>query len=267
MTESVNSPGECPRKTIPPERALAPKALLIDLDGTVLPPGDRPTVPVIEAISAASQLIPVGIASGRVQDDVCHYARMFGLTMPQVADNGATLIDPVTGRAIHRHIIGRAEAERTVNTLRPVAMRVLACDAGRFIPDADDISNWAISMVMAQFATEIEAREWADRLTSESINTSVAIDNRGDWYLDCTKAGIDKGAGARDFAKHVGIDLADLMVIGDSWNDIPMFEIAGTPIAMEGAPAEILDLAVGVVPGVDHDGAATAIELYVLNRS
>ena len=65
------------------------KALLFDLDGTVLPQDDRPTATVIEAVRAASRLIPVAIASGRVQDDVCHYARLFGLSTPQVADNGA----------------------------------------------------------------------------------------------------------------------------------------------------------------------------------
>ena len=188
-----------------------PKALLIDLDGTVLPRSDRPTPAVIEAVQAASRLIPVAIASGRVQDDVAHYARLFGLTTPQVSDNGATLIDPVTGRAVVRHVIDRAVAEAVVRALQPVAMRVLACDAGRFIPDAAEITNWDVSIVMAQFATEAEAMEWAGRLTSESINASVSVDNQGDWYLDCTKAGVDKGTGARDFAKHVGVDLADLM--------------------------------------------------------
>ncbi len=247
--------------------ALSPKALLIDLDGTVLPRNNRPTTAVIEAVRAASRKIPVAIASGRVQDDVCHYARLFGLTTPQVADNGATLIDPLTGRAIHRHVMNRADAEAATRTLQPVALRVMACDAGRFIPDAADIANWSISMVMAQFATETEARKWAGLLTSGSIDASVSVDNKGDWYMDCTKTGVDKGTGASEFAGHVGIELADLMVIGDGWNDIPMFEIAGIPIAMEGAPVEILDLAVGVVPDIHHDGAVTAIERYVLNRS
>ena len=143
-------------------------------------------------------------------------------------------------------------------------MRVLACDAGRFIPDAAGITDWAVSIVMAQFATEAEATEWAGRLTSESISASVSVDNQGDWYLDCTKAGVDKGSGARDFARHVGVELADLLVIGDGWNDIPMFRAAGTSIAMEGAPAELLDLADHVAPGIDSDGAARAIAQYVL---
>ena len=244
-----------------------PKALLVDLDGTVLPRNDRPTPAVIEAVQAASRLIPVAIASGRAQDDVAHYARLFGLTTPQVADNGATLIDPVTGRAIVRHVIDRADAEAAVKTLQPVAMRVLACDAGRFIPDAAGITNWAVSIVMAQFATEAEATEWAGRLTSESINASVSVDNQGDWYLDCTKADVDKGSGARDFARYVGVELADLMVIGDGWNDIPMFRVAGTSIGMEGAPAELLDLADHVAPGIDSDGAARAIVQYILRSA
>lgn len=244
-----------------------PKALLVDLDGTVLPQDDRPTTATIEAIQAASRLIPVAIASGRAQDDVCHYARLFGLSTPQVADNGATLIDPVTGRAINRHILGRAEAEHTIKTLQQVAMRVLACDAGRFIHDANDITDWAVTIVMAQFATEVETRDWADRLASATVSAYATVDNKGDWYLDCTKYGVDKGTGAGDFAEYVGIELADLMVIGDGGNDVPMFEAAGFSVAMEGAPAELLELADAVVPDIDSDGAAVAIERYVLGRS
>ena len=244
-----------------------PKALLFDLDGTVLPQDDRPTPTVLEAVQAASRLIPVAIASGRNSDDVAHFARLFGLTTPQVADNGATLIDPVTGRALHQEIIDRADAEEAISTLQSVAMRVLACDAGRFIPDADQITDWEVSMVIAQFATESEAVEWAGRLSSDVINASVSVDSKGDWYLDCTRFGVDKGSGARRFASHVGVDLADMMVIGDGWNDIPMFEIAGISIAMEGAPAELLALADAVVPGIDRDGAARAITEFILERS
>ena len=70
----------------------APKTHLLDLDDTVPSAGDLPTTPVIEAVAKASRLIPVAVASGRVQDDVCHFARVFGLTTPQVSDNGAKLI-------------------------------------------------------------------------------------------------------------------------------------------------------------------------------
>ena len=242
-----------------------PKALLIDLDGTVLPPDDLPTTAVIEAVKAASQLIPVGVASGRVQHEVGHYARMFGLTGPQVADNGATLLDPVTGRPLSSHSLNRGDAEHVISVLQPEAMRLLVCDEGRMVFDPAEITHWTISVIISEFPTHEEAVIWADRLQSDSVNTVVSLGNKDDWYMNCTKFGVDKGTGVRDFSRAVGIDPADLMVIGDGWNDLPMFRAAGHPVAMQGAPDELLALATAVVPGIENDGAAVAIEKYVLN--
>lgn len=249
-----------------PPSLRVPKGLLLDLDGTVLPGTNQPAPAVVTAVTAASKRIPVAIASGRVQDDVCHYARLLGLAIPQIADNGATLIDPVTGRSIHRRTFTRDDAMSTVSALESSAMRVLVCDAGRFVPLPKDIKHWDITVIMGEFATESEAVKWAEALDSKTVTSSVSIDNIDKWYIDCTVAGVDKGYGARMFAKTVGIDLADLMVIGDGHNDIPMFKVAGLPIAMDGASPELLQLAIATVPNIDNDGAAAAIERYVLNR-
>ena len=239
---------------------------MIDLDGTILPETNRPTPRVISAIIAASEIIPVAIASGRVQDDVCHYARMLGLTTLQIADNGATLVDPVTGCAEVRRTFSATDAMHTVSELESAARRVLVCDAGRFVPLPKDIERWDITVIMGEFSNEAEAKDWADRLESSTVTASVSIDNVDKWYIDCTPAGVDKGYGARMFAEKVGIELEDLMVIGDGYNDLPMFEVAGIPIAMAGSPPELLALAVDVVPGIDDDGAALAIKQYVLGR-
>jgi len=241
-----------------------PKALLIDLDGTVLPPDDQPTTAVIEAVKAASRLIPVGVASGRVQHEVGHYARMFGLTGPQVADNGATLLDPVTGRPLSSHSLNRGDAEHVISALQSEAMRLLVCDEGRMVFDPAKITHWTITVVIAEFPAHEEAVIWADRMKSDSVNAVVSLGNKDDWYVNCTKSGVDKGTGVRDFSRAVGIDPADLMVIGDGWNDLPMFCAAGHTVAMQGAPDELLALATAVVPDINNDGAAKAIEQYVL---
>jgi len=244
-----------------------PSGLLIDLDGTVLPENNRPTNRVIDAIAEASGLIPVAVASGRVQDDVCHFARLFGLTVPQISDNGATLIDPVTGRALKRHIIDRETAEMVVSDLKKSSYRVLVCDAGRFVDNPDQIEDWKITIVMAKFDSEDEARGWIEGFPTDKVSSYATVDNLGHWYVDCTSLGVNKATGARNFAKEVGVDVSKLMVIGDGWNDVPMFDVAGTRIAMEGAPQEMLKRATEVVPGIEHDGAVLAIEKYVLKLS
>ena len=239
-----------------------PKGLRIDLDGTVLPRDNKPTEAVLNAIRAASKIIPVSIASGRVQDDVSHFARMFAMHTPQVADNGATLVDPITGRMIKRYTMGRVEAEETLHILKSSSVRLIICDDGRFLLNADDVTAWEITMIAAQFTTEEEARKWAGLLNGDSVTAKVSLDNRGEWYIDCTKAGVDKGTGVEKIAHEMGIKLADLMVIGDGWNDVPMFEVAGISMAMDGAPSELLDIATGVVPDIDNNGAVNAIEQY-----
>ncbi|MCX8278008.1 MAG: HAD family hydrolase [Dehalococcoidia bacterium] len=245
---------------------VMPSGLLIDLDGTVLPENNRPTSRVIDAIKSASRIIPTAVASGRVQDDVGHFARLFGLTGPQVSENGATLIDPITGSAINRHILERPMAEQVVSDLRQASSRVLVCDSGRFIDNPDDIKDWQITIIMAKFDNESEAREWTNKYHADSVSVYATVDNLGEWYVDVTQAGVDKATGARDFAKVVGVDPSELMVIGDGWNDVPMFKIAGTAIAMEDASTTLLELATARTLSIDHDGAALAIEKYVLNR-
>jgi len=242
------------------------KGLLLDLDGTVLPENNRPTERVVQSIAEAAKKIPVAVASGRVQDDVCHFARLFGLTAPQISDNGATMMSPLTGRAINRHVLDSDVARLIVAEFRDASSRVIACDNGRFIDDPDEIRDWQITIVMAKFSDEQEARSWADRFPADSVSSYATIDNLGSWFVDCTAAGINKATGAKDFAKAVGIETSELMVIGDGWNDVPMFEVAGTGIAMEGAPAELREIATALTSGIDDDGAAIAIEKYVLGR-
>ena len=75
-----------------------PQALLIDLDGTLISKGENLSSRAGDAVRAAAESIPVAIASGRFSEEVGHYARLLGLRGPQVAENGATLLEPLTGR-------------------------------------------------------------------------------------------------------------------------------------------------------------------------
>ena len=66
--------------------------MLLDLDGTLLDERDRISPRTVAAVRAAAKLVPVAIASGRVLEDVTHFARLLGLDGPQICDNGARLV-------------------------------------------------------------------------------------------------------------------------------------------------------------------------------
>lgn len=82
--------------------------------------------------------------------------------------------------------------------------------------------------------------------------------------VDILPAGCSKGAALLRLAELRDFDPAEIMAIGDNWNDISMLEIAGRSLLMENAPQDLKELgrAKGWVIGGHHlnDGVAEAIE-------
>ena len=62
----------------------------------------------------------------------------------------------------------------------------------------------------------------------------------------------------------LGVDPVRTMAIGDRGNDISMLRAAGFGVAMGDAPQEVKDAADIVTASNREDGAALAIERYVL---
>jgi len=70
--------------------------------------------------------------------------------------------------------------------------------------------------------------------------------------------GTNKGAAIVEMLALLGIDAADAVGIGDSWNDVEMFDVVGTAIAMGNADPELQARAGRVTTGVLDDGVWNA---------
>lgn len=86
-------------------------------------------------------------------------------------------------------------------------------------------------------------------------------------YLDLTPPGTDKGYAARAFARHYGVPLDEVAVIGDMPNDLPMFATGGLAIAMGNGAPEVKAQAHFVSLTNEEDGVAHAIDRFVLPRA
>jgi hydroxymethylpyrimidine pyrophosphatase-like HAD family hydrolase len=82
--------------------------------------------------------------------------------------------------------------------------------------------------------------------------------------LDILPAGCSKGAALLSLASTHGIDAAQVLAIGDNWNDVSMLEAAGAAVLMDNAPEDLKVLARAcgwrVGPSNCDDGVAQAIE-------
>jgi hydroxymethylpyrimidine pyrophosphatase-like HAD family hydrolase len=77
--------------------------------------------------------------------------------------------------------------------------------------------------------------------------------------LNVTAAGVAKGSAVTWAARRVGLRPDELMVVGDSENDLSMFDVAGTAVAMGQAPLHVQARAHLVTGVFDEDGCAAAL--------
>lgn len=68
--------------------------------------------------------------------------------------------------------------------------------------------------------------------------------------IDFLKGGDNKAEGLKKLADHLGIAMNEVAVVGDSYNDIEMFEAAGRSFCIQDSPEEVACHADEVVPSV-----------------
>ena len=82
--------------------------------------------------------------------------------------------------------------------------------------------------------------------------------------LDILPTGCSKASALAHLAAMRGCTMAEVLAIGDNWNDLPMLEAAGQTVLMGNAPAELRRLAEDrgwtIGPTNDEAGVAQAIE-------
>lgn len=241
-------------------------AAALDLDGTIIGPDEKISPAVHEAITQLSSRIPVFIATGREPADVLQYSKELGLTTPQVSDGGANILDPVRGVSVWTSPLAPANAEAVVTELRKMGSAFVATHGSGTASTFDDVPNWDLIRVSAldldEGTADVLAQKFSKNQTMHVIK--AVLPYNGLWAVDFTLAGIDKAAGISRVGKTLGVDPANMVGAGDSYNDLPMLEVCGFSIAMGNAPEAVKAVADYVAPSVQEDGLAVAIIEYVL---
>ena len=109
-------------------------------------------------------------------------------------------------------------------------------------------------------------REVADRIRPEvEGRLSMAISKP--FFLEFTDNGIDKRHSLARLCAHLGIDLSDVVAIGDGNNDAGMIHLAGLGISMANGAPEVRAIADHVTGSNMEDGVAQAVERFVLAKA
>ena len=100
----------------------------------------------------------------------------------------------------------------------------------------------------------------------QKFGNSLAATRSQPYNLDITPPQANKGEAVKQIARHLNIPTNEIVTIGDSFNDISMFECSGTSIAMGNADAEVQKKAAHVTASNKEEGFAKAIDRFILGR-
>jgi hypothetical protein len=270
------------------------KLVAVDLDGTLLDASGVAHEADVEALKAVlAEGGHVTIVTGRLYSGTRHVAEELGLEGPVACVDGSHIVSAKTHKTLHAHALKgpRAVALRDAMKESRAATFLFAQDQvvydPRGTPYLGYVSTWSTSLLVTDESVAHPYWEHDAGVTAvvavgdyEQIQTAVesiarhigehaqvamfpAKNVTDRWGMIVRAAGGDKGTALAYVAKHYGVDMKEVVAIGDWVNDIPMLKVAGRSFAMGHAPAAVKAEATDELEhtAVSGGGVARAIEL------
>lgn len=267
----------------------------LDMDGTLLTTEKELTEHTREVLrEAIDRGVVVLPATGRPLAGIPEEVLKFPGVRYAVASNGARIVDLKESRVLYEDLVpyetgrrvleicsrydsmleiyydgvGYAEEEK----LKHLDEYVPRLPMARYIassrrPVADvramhEERKAPTDKVQALFRTREECKKAWKEVEKEipDIEITGALSNN----IEVNAKGVNKGRGLMILGELLGIHREEIMAVGDGSNDIAMLREAGLGVAMENATEAVKAAADVVTLSNDQEGAAAAIEKYVL---
>ncbi len=283
----------------PEPAAAAVRLAVLDIDGTLLDPAGLISARVREAVRAASAAgCLVTLASGRRLWAVRPIVEQLGIDTPVILYNGAIVYDvgreeTMIGLYLECHVLHDALDEIWSHGFQPVLYghpaggeRVYTGPAERDAPATlhyfdrptvqplrlgrEDLCAIEQAPLLAAMGDEEEVRSLQTALSARSIDCQTLVERQTFvprsrwWQVDVSARGCSKSAAVRRLCQHFGVSHGATLAVGDGINDLDLVRDAGLGVAMGNAVAEVRSVAAAVVADNGHDGAAEALERFVL---
>ena len=271
---------------------MAIKLFVTDMDGTllnsqhVISEGNKQAVQ-----EAAAAGVTVTIATGRAYSTTLDYAKELGVDVPIITYNGA-LIRTVKGKELFASYL---EPEVVADVLRYSFSRDWYVQLYNHTEDSDhlyieescDFSHAYEVMVGAKgdpvgregmlqhcshvpkmlVMTKGDAETKAVLAELRSVfGSRIFPVQSNEVFAEIIGENVNKGAAVLHLADILGVKADEIMVIGDSHNDLPMMKIAGKKVAMGNADEKVKNICDYLTTDCDADGVAAALRKYVLKQ-
>jgi 5-amino-6-(5-phospho-D-ribitylamino)uracil phosphatase len=280
------------------------RLIAIDLDGTTLRRDGSISPRTVTALRRAMESgAAVAVTTGRLHGSAAYFARQIGSHGPIISSNGAVVRDLAGRTLLHRplphqavqaaldlgsRVTGHLElfAMETLYVADPAAKRASmrrrlaatptfqarlqrrAVQRGvRIRSFAHLARDGAIPEKLFALGGDAGELQAVARTLQAATPEPLAVTSSGSDNVEVTAAGVTKGSAVLWLAAHLGLSLEQVMVVGDSLNDLSMFELDCVRVAMGNAEAVLKERATYVTASHMEDGLARAVEHLVLKEA
>jgi len=267
---------------------VAYRLVVADLDGTArsrvlgITPGVRAAV-----AAARARGVRVCVATGRMWPSAERWVRTLGADPPVILYNGGQVLDFATGRILYDRRLPRAAARAALGIVRrdPALQPHLFLDDRVYVErphpatDAyvkDDGLTFEVvpafesllardphKVMVIGAPARLEALGRAVREARVPVHAVMSEPT----YLEILPPDVSKGTALEAMLEVLGIPAAEVIAVGDNWNDVEMLEAAGLGVAMGHAPEGVRARARHVCGTAEEEGFRGVLEQFVLGRA
>ena len=211
-----------------------PRAIAVDIDGTITDSKKRIHLGAIEALRRLEAVgIPIILTTGNVRSITYGLWRFIGASGPMVCENGGVVWHPRWGEPIVR-----ADGTRAKKAAEQIAAN-LGVDAKGITTNAWREPEWCLfpNEDVDAIRDFIKNSEFSDL---EVVKTGFAI--------HLMEPHLSKAEGLAVALEKMGLKPSEILAVGDAPNDISLFEFVGHSVAVGGCFEELAAIANVVSP-------------------
>lgn len=263
------------------------RMVVTDIDGTLVDLQQIISVQNKEMIRAFQrQGGIVTLATGRMEDAALHYAKELDIRHPVILYNGGKIVDFISGQCYFEAALSEEAVRKSVQLLQtePHDMIFYSCRK-LWVKEITP----AILDYMKKDRVQCRRFETPDFLLQSDVNKILIIKEDQDFsavmeallpmagihcelvrseptYLEVLPQSVSKGQALKMLADRMGIDLQEVIAIGDNLNDLEMICEAGLGVAVENAHPQLKEHARYIAKShLDH-AVAEVIEKFCLRK-
>lgn len=266
------------------DRAL--KLLALDVDGTLLDDEHRLSPLTRDIIREwAANGVMVALCTGRGPLNTLPVMEELEIEGYLLTHNGAVTCHSSPFRIIREQTFDVRKVAELIRYCRTEAVHFDLCTATELFCEqmrADvarmyehflirpqpivDALDWHQSLVKLTLYGEPEQMDKAQRDCACLLPSGLQMTRSDLRFIDFMLTGINKGSALAELCRLYRIAPAEVMAIGNYYNDQQMIEFAGTGVAMGNAPADLQAIADQVAPSNNEDGVYHILKEWKSSR-